>query len=373
MPHVNKQMISFFLTTKCNLRCIYCYNSKERQRKTEQTLNFDFAKVGIDYFFKYNSSRHIRFYGPGEPTQKFTLLKQVTEYARSLADSNVTTEVQTNGVFGSEVRDWFSGNVNVIWFSFDGPPDIQDFNRPVGELKKPSSVIIEKNVRYLTEHCKDNNVVGVRVTMSDKNIKRQIEMINYFSKLGVKYIWTDPLFPSVDECPFCEDPDKQKEYSFDMDGYIDEFIPAYHYAKNIGIFYNTFLMANFDGESSYNCRACTPTPHLTPDGYISACDLVTFGANAHHMQPFIIGEWDRGNNTLKFYDDKVSNLQNRKVENIAHCKECNASHHCGGYCLGEVLNESGSLLGQKPKTCAAIKRLAREIGFSYEPYPFFHP
>jgi MoaA/NifB/PqqE/SkfB family radical SAM enzyme len=28
MPHCNKQMISFFLTTRCNLRCVYCYNSK---------------------------------------------------------------------------------------------------------------------------------------------------------------------------------------------------------------------------------------------------------------------------------------------------------------------------------------------------------
>lgn len=27
MPHINKQMASFFLTTKCNLRCVYCYNA----------------------------------------------------------------------------------------------------------------------------------------------------------------------------------------------------------------------------------------------------------------------------------------------------------------------------------------------------------
>lgn len=29
MPHCNKKMISFFLTTKCNLCCRYCYNAKE--------------------------------------------------------------------------------------------------------------------------------------------------------------------------------------------------------------------------------------------------------------------------------------------------------------------------------------------------------
>jgi len=51
MPHVNKQMISFFLTSKCNLRCVYCYNSKERAQFEEKTLSFDIAKAGIDYFF----------------------------------------------------------------------------------------------------------------------------------------------------------------------------------------------------------------------------------------------------------------------------------------------------------------------------------
>jgi len=221
LPHINKQMISFFLTTKCNLRCIYCYNSKERRSKQEQTLSFDFAKVGIDYFFSHNPSRHIRFYGPGEPTREFRLMKQITEYAYSIAGEAVTVEVQTNGVFGSDVREWVADVVNVIWFSFDGPPDIQDFNRPVGDRLRPSSGSIEKNVKYLAKHCKDGNVRGVRVTMSDKNINRQIQMIDYFAGLGVKYIWTDPFFPAVDERPFCDDPAKQKDYYFDMDSYIE--------------------------------------------------------------------------------------------------------------------------------------------------------
>ena len=67
MPHSNKKMISFFLTTKCNLCCRYCYNAKERNCIVEQTLNFEIAKNGIDWYFNNNPSRHIRFYGPGEP------------------------------------------------------------------------------------------------------------------------------------------------------------------------------------------------------------------------------------------------------------------------------------------------------------------
>lgn len=79
-----KQMASFFLTTKCNLRCAYCYNCKTRLNTSGQSLPLYIAKAGVDYFFT-SSSRHIRFYGSGEPTQEFTLMKNIIDYARDKA------------------------------------------------------------------------------------------------------------------------------------------------------------------------------------------------------------------------------------------------------------------------------------------------
>lgn len=51
MSHCNKKMISFFLTTKCNLCCRYCYNAKERNEIEEHSLSLDIAKAGIDWYF----------------------------------------------------------------------------------------------------------------------------------------------------------------------------------------------------------------------------------------------------------------------------------------------------------------------------------
>jgi len=48
LPHINKQMASFFLTTKCNLRCVYCYNIKERAAMKEQSLPLHIAKAGVE-------------------------------------------------------------------------------------------------------------------------------------------------------------------------------------------------------------------------------------------------------------------------------------------------------------------------------------
>lgn len=373
MPHCKKQVISFFLTTKCNLRCVYCYNSTERNAIHEKTLRLDIAKAGIDEYFTKNSSRHIRFYGPGEPTQKFELMKQIVEYAKEKGGKDVTVEIQTNGVFSQKVRDWILNSGNIVWISFDGTPDIHDQQRPtIGG--KSSSEIIEKNVKWLNANKKNKNLIlGARVTMTDLNIKRQMELVDYFDNLGIKYVWTDPLFPEVGQIPVCDDIKIRENYHFDMDIYIDHYIQAYKYAQEKGVFYGSFLSCNFDGEANTHCRACTPVPHLTPDGYLSACDLVLIGEEAHHMDCFIYGKWDDENKKFIYFEDKIKALQERTSDYITHCKNCDVKYHCGGYCLGEVVNETGKLDGQKPITCKAIRRLFKVIGPYNKSYKYLHP
>lgn len=383
MPHSNKKMISFFLTTKCNLCCRYCYNAKERNCIVEQTLNFEIAKNGIDWYFNNNPSRHIRFYGPGEPTQEFEMLKRITEYAKNHPNrgSDVTVEIQTNGVFTEAIRNWALENFNIMWMSFDGMKEIQDYNRPLNPQYahlyngRTSAEVLEDNVRWLIENKNDRNLmVGARVTITDKNISKQMEMIDYFYELGIRYVWTNPLFYTVGRVPVCPDIKKKEAYHFDMDLYLSEYIKAFYYAKGKGMFWGSFLSINFDGESPYHCRCCTPleAPHLTPDGYISACDMVVLGAEAYHMSPFIVGKWNESSNEFELDYEKIQRLNMRKSTEMVHCKSCPAQLHCGGYCLGETVNESGKLDGQNVVKCNAVRKLLKKIGTS-EPYKYLHP
>ena len=206
VPHCNKKMLSFFLTTKCNLCCRYCYNAVERNNIQEQTLPLEIAKAAIDWYFSSQPFRHIRFYGPGEPTQAFSTLKAITEYAKNHSNGGekVTVEIQTNGVFTEEIRKWVLENVNIVWMSFDGMKDIQEFNRPLNPKyseiysNHTSAEVLEDNVRWLIEHKdKRDLMVGARVTITDKNITRQAEMVDYFYNLGIRYVWTNPLFYPV--------------------------------------------------------------------------------------------------------------------------------------------------------------------------------
>lgn len=373
MPHMNKQMASFFLTTRCNLRCTYCYNREERSQFDEQTLPLHIAKAGIDYFFSSNISRHIRFYGPGEPTQAFALMRDIVGYAREKAGGSLTTELQTNGCFGSAIRSWLLDNLNIIWISFDGEPSVHDRNRPLAN-GTPSSPIIEDNVKWLIANKGERNLmVGARVTITEENVNKQYQIIDYFRKMGIRYIWTDPIFPSVEETPVCDDPVRKASYNFDMDLYADTYIDAFNYAKQMDVFYGSFLTCNFDGICNQHCRACTPTPHFTTDGYISACDLVTFGNTPRHMECFVYGKWNEDLQRFDIDEKKVAALRNRTVDNMPHCLNCEVRDHCGGYCLGEIQNETGKLCGQKPNTCKAIRKIAKEIGFTSVPYPYLHP
>ena len=367
-------MISFFLTTKCNLNCTYCYNYEERERIGDRTVPVDIAKAGIDYFFEKYESRHIRFYGPGEPTQAFAELCEITAYAKSKeTEKNITVEIQTNGAFSHDVRQWMLDNMNIVWVSFDGEPDVQNASRLFADGRETSPVL-EDNVRWFNANKGMRDLmIGARVTITDMNIAKQKELVDYFASLGIRHIWTDPLFSDVGVIPVSERANKSEQVKFDMDTYVENFVLAHNYAKNLGISYLSFLACNFDGNTSRHCRTCTPTPHLTPDGYVSACDMVTFGENANHMDCFVYGKWESSTKSFVFDEQKITALQNRSVENMTHCRDCKARYQCGGYCLGEVVNEVGNMYGQIPHVCKAIRKLHDIMSPPIEEFEYSHP
>lgn len=330
MAHVNKEMISFFLTTKCNLDCSYCYTNKLKHQ--HQTLDFEFAKLGIDEYFQTDMKKHIRFFGAGEPTCEFGLMKKIKDYAYNIVGSDLSVELQTNGVFEERIREWLSDNVDIIWVSSDGLPELQDQNRRTVK-GEPTSKELAKNVRYLTQNGK--GMTGIRSTITSANVYKQKENIEYFMGLGVKHIWTDPIFPSVGK--------KQISDSLDIMEYAKEFLKAKEYADKNGISYGSILTCNFDEKTIYSCRACIPVPHLTTDGYVSACDMALYGKDENHMSVFIYGKWDKQNNRIIYDENKINNLRSRYADNMLGCKNCSAKNRCAGYCLGEVANETGNM------------------------------
>jgi uncharacterized protein len=353
-------MISFFVTSNCNLNCSYCY--VDRSEHANQTLDFEFAKLGMDEYFLTDMKKHIRFQGPGEPTCAFNLLKKIRDYAHNTVGDKLTAEIQTNGIFGREIRDWLARNIDIIWVSCDGLPEEQDRYRRT-KKGEPTSKLLEENVKCLTQNCR--GITGIRSTITSENVNNQEDSIEYFYSLGVKHVWTDPIFPSVGE--------KEVSDSMSLMEYAERFLKAKKFADKKGIFYGSFLACNFDEEVNYSCRACLPVPHLTTDGYVSACDMALFGEVNSPMSALIYGKWDKENNRIVYDETKINNLRSRCADNMPGCKGCSAKYHCAGYCLGEVTNETGNMFGKKTKVCDPIRYLLKNLTSEQCTYKYSHP
>ncbi|MCD8150799.1 MAG: hypothetical protein LUE92_14825 [Clostridiales bacterium] len=211
-------------------------------------------------------------------------------------------------------------------------------------------------------------MTGIRATITRDNLRVQSETLRYFASLGVKYVWTDPIFPPLGET-------NDDIESVDTVEFAKEMIKAQKVANENGMVVGSLLTANFDESVNINCRACLPMPHLTTDGYVSACDLALFGDidESDRMSPFIYGRWDKASHTITLDDEKVRVLQSRNVDNMPHCKDCIARHHCAGWCLGEILNETGSLFGQKPFLCEGVRYLYENREKLNLNYIYLHP
>lgn len=367
MAHIRKQQICFFLTSKCNLKCKYCCTLKtDVVKKEHQALSFSFAKRAIDDFFRDFPSKEIRFYGAGEPTLKFDLLREITKYARLRAGDKLKVELQTNGFFSESIAQWIAQNVNILWVSCDGPPEIQDFQRPT-KKGKPSSILVEKNIRFFAKQ--KHMQVGIRTTATSLTIHRQMEVIKYFHNLGIKYVNVHPACAPVGG-------NSDPIFHWDPVDFAKNFLEAHTEAKKLGVFYNSLYIANFDEKTRYACRACIPCPHITTDGYVSCCDFAQFGPEyaPGPLQQLIYGQYIAEEDRIVYDEEKIHNIRLRCVENLEKglCKNCQFIYHCAGGCLGQVVNETGNLFGIHERNCRVTKYLAERMPLEKELYPVLH-
>jgi len=368
MAHVRKQQITFLLTTECNLKCRYCYTLKSPNVKKEhRSLNFAFAKRALTDFFRDYPSRQIRFYGAGEPTIKFELMKKIKDYAHELVGDELRVELQTNGYFPQRVAEWIANNVDILWISADGPPDIQDFQRPTKGGKK-SSEVVGRNISFFSRQ-KQMQLVGVRMTITPLTIHRQLEMIQHFNGLGIKF---------VNAHPACAPVGGSEDWIFQWgpEEFASNFLHAHSEAKKFGVFYNSLYISNFDEKTRHACRALVPYPQITTDGYVSCCDFAQFGPeyDSGPLQQLIYGRYIPQEDRIIYDEEKVFRVRSRCTENLENgpCQGCKFVYHCAGGCVGQVVNETGSIFGVHPRNCYITRYLAERMALNENLHPVLH-
>ena len=149
--------IALFVTQYCNLNCIYCYGHGGEYGKKgamEEKTAFQAVDWLIEKSEKY-MDLSISFFG-GEPLLNYELIKKVVSYSKKKGkekNKRFKYSITTNGtLLNDKIINYFKENKFSVVFSFDGPKEIQDKNRPCNDSKKSSyNMAVEHLPKLLTE------------------------------------------------------------------------------------------------------------------------------------------------------------------------------------------------------------------------------
>jgi len=361
----HKEQITILLTTACNLNCFYCYMPKLTVQKEDRVIDTDFARVGIKDYFETGGRKSVRFFSPGEPTMAFDKMREIADYARELAGKELVIELETNGYFRETIADWVDNNVDILWISCDGPPSIQDRQRPSVDGANSSSIVTENIKRFALS---PNLQFGVRSTISDEHLDKQTELVDFFAELNVRHLSSAPTYRSKINTRISRTP---------LMAFAEGFVPAFSRAKDKGMTYLNLLIVNFDEEVDIYCQSSIPTPRLTPDGYVSCCDWAALGPKYMPrgvLQELLIGEYNHLEGKIHYFQDRIDQIRQRNIEFLSSgdCKDCEILRHCAGGCVGKIASVTDDLFRMDRNWCRAARYLYRNLDIE-GPFPVLNP
>lgn len=311
--------LTISLTSKCNLRCIYCY---ARAGLDSNTMSFETAKTAIDFIIKNATESDkdkikISFHGGGEALVVFPLLKKVVEYAKTSWNGKVRFSIVTNGTLLTEnVVKYFKENGFSVTVSMDGPKDVQDSQRPKANGKGSFDDCMN-GLRLLKENGFSN--VIIRSTITEANVDRIPEMLDIAKEMGAS-LKVEPVTPTG-----------RGEEDFEnlsAEVFLKYYRKARKYAEKIGV----RITSTYDHDFTPRTNFCGGNGRMfcvLPKGKITSCSRVT-REDDFLADQYIIGELCESEVRIDQY--KLSQLQHLSVLNFDQCENCFAKWYCAGGC-----------------------------------------
>lgn len=332
--------VTLFTTSDCGLRCVYCYASAGESPKVMEP---SVARAAIDLVIKNaitlkKESVGVSFHGGGEPLYGISriLVRDIVAYAKDSATVQglrISFSCATNGVLSTDQLAWAVENINRLNLSVDGPPDIQDIQRPLKTGGK-SSPFVERTLTFLEERHVN---YGVRATITRLSVGRLTEIVKYLHEEAPSAsIHLEPLF----SCGRCATTGAE---SPDAVAFTEAFLSARVYAKTLGIsLYNSG--ASVDRCDEYFCGASRGNFCVTPWGDVTSCYEVSLPSDKR-APIFFFGAYDSSLKAFCFNEERLAHLRERCVSSLTACSDCFMKYACAGDCPAKAVAMTGSLIG----------------------------
>lgn len=322
--------LTLYLNQKCNLNCLYCFAVTDPHQIEE--LSIEACMAGLELVAencrKTNSPMTLVIHGGGEPLLSFHKIKPLFAQINRITKHDgltINTYLATNGVMSVEKAHWIARHFDRIGISCDGPPEIQEVQRPAINSCH-SNKIIEQTAAAIREAGK---ILDIRVTITPETIERQIEIVRYVcEKLKPNEIHVEPVY--LGKNTGSKDCIKISQ----VKSFVDFFVEAEKIALQHGSSWKLSGARLNEVHTSY-CHVFQQVLNLVPGDAATACfKLVNKGEIT--TSKLSLGTFNRVKN--KFIIDQ-SNYHHliKTYELSKRCEGCflqyQCSHGCPNNCL----------------------------------------
>jgi uncharacterized protein len=314
-------------------------------------MPLEVAFEAIDFLFlsaARKKARHVSlgFHGGGEPSLELKNIKKLTKYARELSKSRkirLKLNIATNGVMSENAATWVARNLDGINVSFDGPPNIQNYQRP-GRNGKDAYRQVVKTLRVFESHKKPYYLRGTVTRFSQH---RMTEIVTHFVEwFQPKIIQLEPVFRSGRAL-------KSNVLPPSTQCFVNGYLESEKIAKKNGVRLK-FSGLRYPVISDRFCGIGVQNFAVTPEGHVTSCFEVLEHED-HRSNLFFFGKYRPDG----FYIDQDANAKIRTISETTfpHCMDCFAKFHCAGDCRakGLFLNDAENYRGAG--RCEIIRNL----------------
>jgi uncharacterized protein len=314
--------LSLALTENCNLRCRYCYANGGSEHKNK-SIDHDVLTSVLDHYYEGLRVRKVKkafiaFNGGCEPTCAFDLLQYAVGYSNALAGENqieVIYSMATNGCYGHEIRNFIIDHFENISLSFDGPKEIQNYQRPLVSGRESYDTVFETAKAFYDSSLN----LDIHVVVTDYSLCALDRVLKFFEKelSGVKVTLTkmDPVDGAKGVVPpneqdFIRAVKTLREGTYDL---------KWHTADG---FYFKHL------RSKYCDSIASPNWFVSVEGRVNACMR-----DVHMDKPqFDIGSFNCDDKKIDFDEVNIKRLKTYNIYEQVECRTCFARYLCGGGC-----------------------------------------
>lgn len=227
--------------------------------------------------------------------------------------------IATNGVLSAQKATWLAQNFDLIGLSCDGPPDVQNRQRPLWSSRAGSDYV-ERTARILREW---DTPFDVRVTVTPETVHRQAEIANYICRvLQPNEIHVEPVYQGGRA--------KSHDSITNANQFVNEFLQAEQVAQQHGISWCMSGSRPGDIHGPY-CHLLRHVLHVVPGGMASAC-FKAGKAQTVQQAGLQIGGLDEVNGRFRLNQDHIHNLAARLHPIPRSCQNCFNQYHCARHC-----------------------------------------